>query len=264
MPIDTTTPRTRRAILVGVGGALAGLAAQALGRPSAAAAGSGSVMLGAVNTSNDTTVIRNRGTRFHPPVLRATTAGWGIGVHGHSRAGVGVLGNSPEGTGVNGVGGDYGVHGQGDIFGVQGFSEQRSGVYGHTFSGIGVEALSDDGWGVYADCGDGIAVGGYSVRGTALLGSSVEGFALRTDSGRLSFGPNTGIATIPASARHATVAPGFGVADDTKVLATIIEGNPGDSTTVQRVTKDNAAGTFTIHLTADAINTVKVGWFAIS
>jgi hypothetical protein len=70
MAIDTTTARSRRALLVGAGGAFAAFAAQVIGRPLPALAGSGAVALGAVNTSANTTVIRNTDIGNSTEVLR--------------------------------------------------------------------------------------------------------------------------------------------------------------------------------------------------
>jgi hypothetical protein len=202
MSLDTTALRSRRALLAGTAGGLAALAAQVIGRAPPVQAGTGAVMLGAVNNSGDPTTIQN--ITNDADVLTGESLGAGTGVLGASDTGIGVLGFS-----------------------------------------------------------SGTAVSGLSNLGTALEGSSDRGFGLRTR-GRVRFQRSSGIANISAGNRRVTVSPGFNITRATKVLATITAGNPGGTTTVQRVTKNRTADTFTIHLTANAANGVRVAWFVIS
>ncbi len=56
--------------------------------------------------------------------------------------------------------------------------------------------------------------------------------------------------------------PGVPVGDFSRILVTL-HGDPGGSTVVQRVSKNTAAGTFTVHLTAPSTADVKFSWFVI-
>src|SRR4051794_38182036 len=96
MTADTTTPRSRRALLAGSLGALAAVAAQAIARPLPASAGGGAVMLGADNkSSNSTRFIRADDTTM------ATLAGGDSGVTGlvSMVGGAGIFGYSGSGSG---------------------------------------------------------------------------------------------------------------------------------------------------------------------
>jgi hypothetical protein len=247
MAIDTTTARSRRALLLGAGGALAAFAAQALGRPLPALAGSGSVALGAVNTSADTTIIRNTDIGNGTEVLRAVNAGNGTAFRGRSHAGDGVVGESSSSASV-------GVHGYSPGAGVRGDSAAGVGVLGQSESGQGVLGMGGP---------SGIAVSAFGGSIGLFASASTGDYAIAVDTGRLAFGRNAGNAVIPASARHVTVSPGF-VTDETRVLATIVKGHPGGTTTVQRVAKSTDGQSFTIYLTANALNAVTVSWFVFS
>ncbi len=252
--MDTTTPRSRRALLAAAFGGVAAVATQAIGSPAMTRAGSGAVNLGAVNVSGDTTTLRN--PTDQSVVLRARSEGAGIGVQGISDSRAGVLGRSRAGPGVAGE------------------SASGAGVEGRTGSGIGVRGASADGYGVvgnsqtnvavYGSTDTGYGVFGQSRWGTALYGlGEMDSFALQTD-GKVTFLRSAGIATIPAGSRSVTVDPDLAVNADSKILATITEGDPGGTTTVQRISRDTVAGTFAIRLTADAAAAVMVAWFIIS
>jgi hypothetical protein len=110
MAIDTSVPRTRRALLAGGLGGLAALVASALGRPLPARAGTdGDVVLDAVNTATGTTKIVN--TTSDVPVFT-----------GQSTTGTGLYGRSTT------------------QYGVRGHSASDSGVYATSGTGIAVEA----------------------------------------------------------------------------------------------------------------------------
>jgi hypothetical protein len=206
------------------------------------------VALGAVNTSADTTIMRNTDIGNSTEVLRAVNAGNGTAFRGRSHAGDGVVGESRSTASV-------GVHGYGPGAGVRGDSDAGTGVHGETNSGTAV-------LGIGGELGTAVVAFGGSI---GLFASANTGdYAIAVDAGRLAFGQNAGNAHIPASARHVTVSPAFEVTDQTRILATIVKGHPGGSTTVQRVAKSADGRSFTIYLTANAMNAVTVSWFVFS
>jgi hypothetical protein len=254
MALDTTTPRSRRALLAAAFGGLAAMAAQAIGRPQPVEAGTGSVMLGAVNDSADTTVVQN--STDDSPVFRSVST---VG-------GSAIVAKSPG----------YAIEARGGGVSVYAVTSSGFGVHSSSLSGTGVQAVSNRGTGLFAfsSRGDalransesGTAVNAESLTGDGLRASTHEGYALRTF-GRVRFKGSSGSATIAAGRRSVTVTNNMAAVLMTRgavILATIIGGNPGGSTTVQRVSKDLSVDTFTIHLTARAANDVRVGWFVIS
>lgn len=104
MSLDIGTTHTRRALLAGGLGGIAAVVASAAGRPSPALAGSdGDVVLGATNSSSDTTTIEMTGSAF-PTLYATSTSGHGIRgyssghywVGGYSISNYGVLASSNE------------------------------------------------------------------------------------------------------------------------------------------------------------------------
>jgi hypothetical protein len=156
MAIDTSVPRTRRALLTGGIGGLAALLASALGRPLPAAAGSdGDVVLGAANLTSATTLLRN-GTTTYPPLK------------GSASKADGVMGESDAAShaGVRGLGTSH------DAYGVFGSNEATltAGCLGG--SDVGAAGSAFDGYGVWGDSSSGIGVYGKSSFGSAILGLS--------------------------------------------------------------------------------------------
>lgn len=292
MTIDATLPQTRRALLAGAIGGLAALTAQLLGRPlPAQGANLDHVRMGTNNTETARTLIRN--TNSGKTVLWADATGGGTGVYASTDSGIGVSGYSTDGSGVQGHArsrtGVYGFTGTGaapsgpsrtgvygrcdtangigaygraadgvGVLGVLGpapsgawLSRTAAGVHGYSGEGIGVYGYSDSFRAVNAWCPDGIAVEATSQRGTALV---VEG--------RVTF-TTAGLATLQAGTDHVRVTPGVGIESTSKILCTL-HGDPGGSTTIQRVTRDAAENAFTIHATADVTDDCPVSWFVIS
>jgi hypothetical protein len=68
-----------------------------------------------------------------------------------------------------------------------------------------------------------------------------------------------GVATIAATTKSVVVTPGIDLTSASAVVATL-QGNPGGTTTVQRVSIDTVNDRFTIWLTANSTATVKVAW----
>lgn len=154
MALDSSSPRSRRALLTAAIAATAVTVAETVARPfSVAAADGDTFVLGAANTSTAETSLTGAAAR----ALSVRTApiagpnaeaiygeGGDVGVHGVSGDGIGVLGeNLGVGTGVYGKGGDGN--------GVHGFSNDFSGVVGESSDGIGVSAWSSFGTALRVD-----------------------------------------------------------------------------------------------------------------
>jgi hypothetical protein len=204
---------------------------------------------------------------------------------------------SPDGTGVMGEGAGWGVWGEssstskpattgystGNHTGVVGWSgptspwasgKAKTGVYGYAAQDSGSRGV----WGVSpagqavrgeATSGRGVygqATTGYGVRGQATTGSAVyaattdplKGYALRAI-GRVKLDKCAGVATIAAGTRSIVVIPGIDLVSTSAVVATL-QGNPGGTTTVQRVAVNTTTNAFTIYLTANSTASVKVAW----
>jgi hypothetical protein len=183
-----TNPSSRRALLAAAAGGTVALVAESLARPLPVRAGSdGDVVLGGLNESPSTTVLKSGNPG---EVLRVEgTAGDGVFAHSDSKCGLraeskthhgieahafgsgvsfgvygvsdhfiglrgeggqaGVHGSSDDGFGVAGISlGNVGVHGDGDKAGVFGGSGAGNGVQGHSATGNGVQGHSGTGWGV--------------------------------------------------------------------------------------------------------------------
>jgi hypothetical protein len=159
MAVDTTSPRTRRAILAGaLGAAVAGT----LGRAQRASAHDpDDLQLGVLNTATGQTKITTTLTNGDGFLAYANGLGSGIygdsasgaGVDGFSASGIGVDGFSPPGTGLRGVShSGTGVIGQalnatGATFGVTGESASTSGIGVFGTGGVGVRGESTSGRG---------------------------------------------------------------------------------------------------------------------
>jgi hypothetical protein len=175
-----TSPRSRRAVLLGAAGGLAALAAQALGRAAETrAADPNDVVLGGNNIATNPTIITN--TTAHQDVLdlRATGRGSAIwasssedsAIRGHGVAAPGVEGTSGSAEGVLALS-TSGV-------GLRARSDQVQGVVGR--GAIGVEGISDLAalWGVFGSnsVAQGMGVGGQAdhASGIGVWGASGSG-----------------------------------------------------------------------------------------
>ena len=102
--MDETTPRTRRAVIAGAVGGTAALAVAALGHPEVVRAGvDGDVVLGEMNTSGTSTIVRvTTPGEYAVQGQASATTGTSIGVAGSSKspAGVGVYGYIESATGI--------------------------------------------------------------------------------------------------------------------------------------------------------------------
>ena len=102
MSVDTTGPRSRRALLGAGIGALAAAALAAIGRPASTAAADGdSVILGQANPATNSAITSHVGV-FGESTSSAGifgTSAAGAGVRGHGGGGPGVLAESDSGRG---------------------------------------------------------------------------------------------------------------------------------------------------------------------
>ena len=203
MALESSVPRSRRAILTAALGGLAGMVASAIGQPGPAAAAAGDPLkLGRSSTVNTAgTANTSMKTKSTGVALAVTQNGSGSALKGTAvaAAGSGVVGQNTgpasSGAGVKGIGGNnngviastsnvnrYGVHGintapLGD--GVRGDAGTGgSGVIGLAPSGYGVFGGSDAGTGIRGETQTGFGVSGFaSDTGTGVRGQSTNGFA---------------------------------------------------------------------------------------
>jgi hypothetical protein len=255
MVVDTTAPRTRRALLAGALGAGVATVASALGRPLPARAGvDGDVVLGVQNYGATTTEIFTdtpEGTAFKGASVTAPggTTSIGTGILGTTGNGHGVHGKATWlGTGVLGetVGG-YGVRGKA--------SGSGTGVSASSVSGRGVEATtdSDSETAVYAsaDATTGITYGVTAYTRSA-AGYGVWARALHEDGG-------TGVAGIASNGTGVTgnTDAGTGVRGTAKVgtAGYFAVSSPAEGTALRakgRVRFDNCSGIATISAGANS------------
>jgi hypothetical protein len=285
MAVDTFVRRSRRAVLGGAVGAIAAVAAQAVAKPQRAMAnGEPMAVGGAYQDATTTTKLvnkQNAETVFWAQSEQETGVagsgagqaiiGWStsnIGIHGQSHTGLGVYGQSDSNTGA------YGSSESNS--GVRGWSRSTVGVYGISGSGystsIGLK-VGVYGWGpattglvpsygVYGKSASGLGAGVFGVcdAGIGVAAISQTGFALYAG-GRVLF-KTSGIGTIAAGSASVVVTPGVPIGDGTRILVTL-HGDAGGSTVLKRVSRNTAAGTFKVILTAVSANPCAFSWFLI-
>ena len=196
MSLDTTVPRSRRALLAAALGAGVATVAQALGRPAPVRANDpNDVLLGAANHGPDSTtaIFTTSASAF------GAQSGSGNGVEAQSNGDgkSGVYGRSTHSNG-------YGVFGRGNSWDTTGFLGGADiGAHGVSPSWMGVMGATDNGWGVVGTSGlaafvvgqeaktgvygvgangsTSVGVRGDSAAGTAGWFASTSGTALRVD-----------------------------------------------------------------------------------
>lgn len=158
--IDTTDPtagdaeptRSRRNLLRLAGATAAGVAvAAAAGGRTAEAANGDAILIGNTSQSGTQptgllgssfqTLLSSSGS-FALAGANTSTNPTSIGVQGVSSGGAGVQGLNTSFT-LIGIADGTGVQGQGDLFGVDGYSESGTGVRGHSKTVAGVDAHSE-------------------------------------------------------------------------------------------------------------------------
>ena len=229
MAIEARKPTTRRAVLAGALGGLAGWFGTALGRPEVARAGvDGDVVLGVENASASATGVK--------ATASGTTAlyGWSAAATGFGRGLLGQADNPTDGT--TGVWGEVpGVSGA--TFGVRGisFSPQGTGVHGQGATGVRGVALT-------------AGTGGWFSSGT--------GNALRVD-GKVHLS-RSGRATVTAG--HSTASVSLtGTTTSSRVFAVLATNR--SNRWVRAVV--SGAGKFTIYLNATVTSKTYVNWFVL-
>jgi hypothetical protein len=191
MAIDTLAPRSRRSLLTGVAGALAGAAAATLaGAQRVLAAGDDGTAIHVADIYDDvrntTRLVNNTNNQ---PAFRAGNNQAGNGLEGFSGSGSGVLGDSDSGAGV------YGFTGTGT--GVHGVAAASSGVQyavlGEAHSPRGVGVLGNN----YATSGTAEGVQGTS---DSPAGYGTTGWARQGGTGIIGVSghSSTGFPTVPA------------------------------------------------------------------
>jgi hypothetical protein len=262
MALDSSVPRTRRAVLAASAAAVAATVAQALGRPSQALAGvDGDVVLGTSNSAATPTSISNMANGN--TVFQASSSASGIGVGGFSNTWRGVAGESGSDVGVFGYSSTgTGVVGQADNTSFA--TKAKTGVYGKATLDANSRAIwgtAYAGRGVFGEATSGLGVRGFAQSGVGLSGEATTGYALRT-TGRVRFDQSAGSATIAAGTSTKIVTPGVDLTSTSTVVATL-NGDPGSAAAVKWVGINTTANTFTIYLTANAGVSVKVSWLVL-
>ena len=184
MAIDTSVPRTRRALLAGGIGGVAALTVSAIGRPLPASATEGEVVhVGGEYTASSVTKFDTGATDW-------------IALAGSSDSNVGVYGSSGSGHGVWGYSGSgYGVYGSSDSgCGVWGSSEaaakpailgksngSSTGVLGYSGAAASEPAptAKTGVCGYAAQDATAVGVRGASTAGTGVLATATTGTALK-------------------------------------------------------------------------------------
>jgi hypothetical protein len=252
MTIDTTTSRTRRALLTGGIGGLASLAASARGRPHPVAAASGHfdssdpgrpAATGQHNAGGDGVVGQTSGSNHAG--IHGVNGGSGVGAYGSSLGGVGVAGDSsaidaPAVAGIS-FGGNTGV------FGLSGgtlppTTPVKTGIHGSA-----------------ADDSSARGVAGQSTAGVGVHATATTGYAPRT-SGRIKIDKASGVATIAAGNRSVLVTPGLNITSRSLVLLT-----PQKDIGTRRLwyTVSASANTITIRVSSAVSSSLKVSWLLL-
>jgi hypothetical protein len=248
MSIDTTAPRTRRAVIAGAFGALLGSIGTSA-RPQVVLAGTdGDVVLDATNTAAGTTAIVGASS---DPVLRIA-AGSGVAIAGEG-SGVGVLGASgvawadvPDpiaaSTGVYGVSaaghaiygasdsgvGVYAANNSSTVAAIVAEGDPGTAIHGHANAGpvptspslTGVYgSATGDGHGVHGSATSGRAVHGAATTGVGVRAVATTGLALEV-AGRVQFS-RSGRASVPANKKSVDVTVPGGLSGSANVLATL-------------------------------------------
>lgn len=147
MPVDTTTPRSRRALLGAAAGAAAAAAAAAAIPASVAGADPNDVVLGADNTTTTRTKVTSSVMGGDGAALvgeNSSPGGQGVLGIADLQGGIGVVGRASNGTGVRAAGYLYGVDASGYSSGVRAWTGDNAGaaVYGYLGNGSSPPAPS--------------------------------------------------------------------------------------------------------------------------
>jgi hypothetical protein len=286
MSVETSTPRSRRAVLAAALGGLGAVIASRIATPDAARAADGDpVQIGATNDGTTTTALTNSGAN-----AAFAVTGVGQGVSGQTLDGTGLWGASTDAvpvadftlpghrTGVVGlVGAGAGIANNTGETGVYGFSDvsgNSTGVWGDTADGYGVFGNGFVGVyglgqvGVVGDVGA-TGTGVYGFAGTGLPPNPPAGVAVQATagtpaqvalnvSGKVKF--NRSGRTVVARGRSSRRINMVGVTGSSYVVATLQTRRAG--VYVHAVVP--AAGYFTIYLNKIVTGGTAVGYLVIN
>jgi hypothetical protein len=229
MTIDTSSPRSRRALLSAAAGATAALIAETVVPHTPAEAANGDPLVLGSSTNTATATTRLFKSNAIPPfeVLFVETAE-GIAIHGRSTSDTGVVGESTTG------------------FGVSGGTTRGFGVGGAATSGTGVSGLSDTG----------IGVQGYAPKGVGVLAKSETGLALSV-AGKAHFS-RSGRTWIRAGHASLTITVA-GTTASSRVFAILASNRASRYVRAAVPSTDK----FTVYLNANAISDSVVAWFIL-
>jgi hypothetical protein len=225
-----------------------------------------SAALLANGAADSTAVLGYSGLSAPPPVLAKT------GVYGYAvqdANSTGVTGKSTTGRGVNGVAtSGTGVFGTGDAGeGVRGVSTGSNGTAGTTASAVASGVYGENtggGFGTYGRSNassSGVGIFGESTSGRGVVANSSLGTAFEAQ-GRVKFS-TSGLTSVAVGTKTKIITPGIPISATTLVLCTL-ESNQG-GLSIQRVTKNTTAGSFTVFLPKVVAvgKTAKIAWFLI-
>ena len=238
MSVDPSALRSRRALLGGVLGGVAALAANALGRADRALGGAGSendpVVVGGEYYDARSKIYINNGTNNDFVFAAQSTAG-GRAIHGRSNNNIGVMGVADTAG--------HGVHGVAN-------AASSTGVWGESSDGTGVTASSVGGTGLSA----------YSNTGVGLLARSSWGPALQVR-GPADFDRGL-MTTVAVGTRSVTVSVPFDLTAASQVHATLDTNQSGLFLhSVMKNAADNKLK-LTLNTTVASGKYAKVAWIA--
>ena len=286
MATSMDAPSSRRALLTASAAAVAGLLAQALGRPLTAHAADGDTLkAGRTKSASSTTGVKTTvGHGFKgessdsdsdSAALYADNTGAGRGLEAHATSlavwaeastGIGLYATS-EGRamyaasyGTSGTGPHDSLFAQSVLGGIVSTSAEGTAVSGSSGGpdARGVKGeVTGGGYGVYGSAIDDESVGGYF---ESLQGGGA-GTALQAV-GHVKFS-TAGNTSFAVGDKSKTVDPGTDLKSASVVLCTLDSDQGGLS--IDRIKKDTSADTFTVHLSAQLSSGkyAKVGWFVI-
>jgi hypothetical protein len=248
MALERAQPHSRRLLLTAAIGGAASVIATAFGRPLEARAADGeAVLIGQLNEGTATTTI---GRTTKGPALRVQNTS------DESEGGPALEASSYWGDAVRAEVGGIGQTA------IRTISHDGTALNALSENGIAVDAAGT--WAIRAIGG----VKGVHAEASGFEGTAVRAIATNQDShallttGRIQFGQASGVAVIAAGSRQVTITPAVKVSTATKVITTL-QSSAGGITVVHRISRNMAANSFTIYLTATATHRCYVAWLLI-
>jgi hypothetical protein len=186
-----------------------------------------------------------------------STSGQNTGVRGRtaSNAGTGVLGIATATGGTT-----YAVRGQNASSRGTAVIGRATATSGTTY-GVYGESRSSSGFGVFGVANSGTALHGQTNSGVGVQATADSGIALRTQ-GRVQLQSISGRSTVPAGSSQVTVSPEVPLTSSSFIIATI-NGNPIVPVWVFRVGINVSRNQFTVVLTGNVAQDVRVAWLIL-